>query len=711
MVVEKNNNNRTPINDCKMKISAFSMQGRRPHMEDYFDIGYLMKPVQLQKPNEWPYEYFYLGVFDGHGGSQAACFAKQNLLKFITKQRKFWSSNDDDVLTAIRDGFAETHEEMLQVMPSWTRTNRVLPSTAGTTASVLFIRNGKFYTGHVGDSRIVISSEHPETKNWRHVELTQDHKPENEIERIENAGGQVKAKIGVHRVVWRRPVLCKELEEKLTAEPKHPCYDFCFNSVASYPIDETLVDSYQTIPFLAIARSLGDFWSFNPDTEEYVVSPEPDVMCRPINESDKCILLATDGLWNVMNSSQAIRFLQELKIVKNGERNNKSYSSTYFATDNFYDVSNSLNEENHALSLVYMAYQIWERRRLRSDNITAIVAMLSDILTPQSTTSIHQTTGNDTRAYTEAYIAKNGFQLGQTRLVYQDVFLNKRPMFELISENDRKSEMLKGLEDYILFPPSIFELKSYRSYVKPPQNYFRLSNAKCRKLQRDDIDADQDEFIYVKEVSDDPADSVKLPTRKNSKNIEIRDSSAQATQSMHDFGQPWDQLVEKDVDTASIANSEVANESLSEATESFAEESSDEDDDNTDKTDTSDSDEIDYSIVDKLLDELPSLDEDVVEEHMDEIIAKLKSKISESRSSIDEDDDDDLDDQPTSPTIEQVLSVVSENRTPMTTRSVRKSATENPKRKLEPEMSTCPKTKRRKSHPIHTVAAAAVSEG
>jgi protein phosphatase 1D len=31
------------------------------------------------------------------------------------------------------------------------------------------------------------------------------------------------------------------------------------------------------VPFLAVARSLGDLWSYNYKTEEFVVSPEPDV--------------------------------------------------------------------------------------------------------------------------------------------------------------------------------------------------------------------------------------------------------------------------------------------------------------------------------------------------------------------------------------------------------------------------------------------------
>lgn len=39
---------------------------------------------------------------------------------------------------------------------SWPKTVYGLPSTSGTTASVAFIRKGKIYIGHVGDSSIVL---------------------------------------------------------------------------------------------------------------------------------------------------------------------------------------------------------------------------------------------------------------------------------------------------------------------------------------------------------------------------------------------------------------------------------------------------------------------------------------------------------------------------------------------------------------------------
>jgi protein phosphatase 1D len=38
----------------------------------------------------------------------------------------------------------------------WPKTASGLPSTAGTTASIAFIRRGKIYIGHVGDSAIIL---------------------------------------------------------------------------------------------------------------------------------------------------------------------------------------------------------------------------------------------------------------------------------------------------------------------------------------------------------------------------------------------------------------------------------------------------------------------------------------------------------------------------------------------------------------------------
>ena len=61
----------------------------------------------------------------------------------------------------------------------WPKTASGLPSTAGTTASIAFIRRGKIYIGHVGDSAIVLGVQDPDNPDiWRADPLTRDHKQE-----------------------------------------------------------------------------------------------------------------------------------------------------------------------------------------------------------------------------------------------------------------------------------------------------------------------------------------------------------------------------------------------------------------------------------------------------------------------------------------------------------------------------------------------------
>lgn len=81
---------------------------------------------------------------------------------------------------------------MTCVHPSadWPKTLTGLPSTSGTTASVVVIRGRRMYVAHVGDSAVVLGVQ--EESSVRAVEVTQDHKPElpRERRRIEGLGGR-----------------------------------------------------------------------------------------------------------------------------------------------------------------------------------------------------------------------------------------------------------------------------------------------------------------------------------------------------------------------------------------------------------------------------------------------------------------------------------------------------------------------------------------
>uniref|UniRef100_A0A8U8BCK9 Uncharacterized protein n=1 Tax=Geospiza parvula TaxID=87175 RepID=A0A8U8BCK9_GEOPR len=165
-----------------------------------------------------------------------------------------------------------------------------LPSTSGTTASVVIIRGSKMYVAHVGDSGVVLGvQDDPKDDFVRAVEVTQDHKPElpKERERIEGLGGSVINKSGVNRVVWKRPRLSHNGPVRRS----------------------TVIDQ---IPFLAVARALGDLWSYDFYSGEFVVSPEPDTSVHTIDpQKHKYIILGSDGLWNMIPPQDAISMCQD----------------------------------------------------------------------------------------------------------------------------------------------------------------------------------------------------------------------------------------------------------------------------------------------------------------------------------------------------------------------------------------------------------------
>ena len=240
-------------------------------------------------------------------------------------------------------------------LEKWPKTVSGLPSTAGTTASIAFIRRGKIYIGHVGDSAIVLGFEDkdendPDGKVWSARPLTRDHKPESDEEsrRIEKSGGKVICKSGVPRVVWNRPKMGHKGPVRRSTH-----------------IDE--------IPFLAVARSLGDLWSYNSEEDVFVVSPDPDTYVYPIDiEKNRCLILGTDGAWNMLTGEQAVAH------VCHAERSNEQHM--------LYPHGNVINGSNLAANgrqwinpskyLVDRAIERWNGNNLRADNTSIVTVML-----------------------------------------------------------------------------------------------------------------------------------------------------------------------------------------------------------------------------------------------------------------------------------------------------------------------------------------------
>ncbi|KAG5314215.1 PPM1D phosphatase, partial [Acromyrmex insinuator] len=323
-----------------LRVTGHCNQGGRKYMEDMFCVAF--QPT----PDDKDLEYAFFGIFDGHGGGEAATFAKEHLMDIIVKQKNFWSDRDEDVLRAIRDGYMNTHYAMWRELDKWPRTASGLPSTAGTTASIAFIRKGKIYIGHVGDSAIILGYQAEDDPQWRAKALTRDHKPESgpEMTRIQESGGKVVSKSGVPRVVWNRPRIGHKGPVRRSTH-----------------MDE--------IPFLAVARSLGDLWSYNSELNTFVVSPEPDVKVIPVDvKSHRCLIFGTDGLWNMLSPQAAVA------IVQTTDRHNEKHLIASQQTGNGQaDLQMWINPSKN---LVDRALERWSSTRLRADNTSVVTLML-----------------------------------------------------------------------------------------------------------------------------------------------------------------------------------------------------------------------------------------------------------------------------------------------------------------------------------------------
>lgn len=160
--------------------------GRRDAMED----THLATSFNINIDNhDYPVQLF--GVFDGHGGSDAAIFVQKNLKSVLQKKLQTCSKgglSDEAVWNALKETLANLSDDYRknQAAKSHSLMNRLLPlnmfgkaeessaidelsfSRPGTTATVAMILDGKLWTANVGDSRTLLDNG---------IQLSEDAKP------------------------------------------------------------------------------------------------------------------------------------------------------------------------------------------------------------------------------------------------------------------------------------------------------------------------------------------------------------------------------------------------------------------------------------------------------------------------------------------------------------------------------------------------------
>ncbi|VAH17742.1 unnamed protein product [Triticum turgidum subsp. durum] len=149
--------------------------GPKSYMEDeHVCIDSLIEHLGMLTP-AIPAPGAFYGVFDGHGGTDAVCFVRKNLLKFIIEDGHFPNSMEK----AIRSAFVKADHAIADSLS--------LDRNSGTTALTALIFGRTLLVANAGDCRAVLG------KRGRAVELSKDHKPSCKSEklRIENLGGIV----------------------------------------------------------------------------------------------------------------------------------------------------------------------------------------------------------------------------------------------------------------------------------------------------------------------------------------------------------------------------------------------------------------------------------------------------------------------------------------------------------------------------------------
>lgn len=231
-----------------------SRQGLRSTMEDAHTVRALALEPFAVKPS------YYFGVFDGHGGAQAANYAaKYGPTFFFLSYKDAIAQEKATADQAVKDAFMNSYDQLDKGIQQQYQGD-------GTTAVSAVISGDTLYTAWAGDARALVLG-----KNGAIKFATEDHKPGNqkERERIESVGAPLR---------WYDVKGGKRIAR----------------------IGKSL---YQSI---AIPRALGDKYFKQLYPGAIIATPDIDSIRL---ESGDTIILACDGVWDVMSNSEVGEFV------------------------------------------------------------------------------------------------------------------------------------------------------------------------------------------------------------------------------------------------------------------------------------------------------------------------------------------------------------------------------------------------------------------
>eukprot|EP00897_Mesotaenium_endlicherianum_P006684 jgi/Mesen1/6043/ME000308S05234 len=289
-------------------VSAFTLlQGLREEMED-----------ELVIKKDAPAGFTYAAIFDGHAGHSSARFLKEELYKEIlaalddgpgleAAESVAWQS-------VLERAFQQTDDRLLSRLQELDHPE----GDSGSTAAAAFVRHDRVIVAHLGDSRVVLC------RGGEAEDLTIDHRPlgesdmaRAEIKRVQDAGGWVtKGRLCGQLAISRA---FGDLQLK-TERPQ-----FMTAGFKKGRWTKRFMDKIKTV--------------------EPWVSVVPGVNHVALGDDAEFILLASDGLWDSVTSSEAVRFVRT-QLAEHGDAQKACDALAEFA------IKERDGEDN--VSLVYL---------------------------------------------------------------------------------------------------------------------------------------------------------------------------------------------------------------------------------------------------------------------------------------------------------------------------------------------------------------------
>ncbi|GMH08877.1 hypothetical protein Nepgr_010717 [Nepenthes gracilis] len=255
-----------------IRWGSTKLQGPREEMEDDLVI---VHPETLDG-------FSFAAVFDGHGGLSSVKFLREELYRECVAALQggmLWSSRDfNSIMRALEKAFKNVDTRLL----NWLETSGE-EDESGATATAMFLGSDMLLVAHVGDSSVVLS------RSGRPEMLTNPHRPYGknkvslqEIRRIREAGGWI--------VDGR---ICGDIAISRAFG------DIRFKTKKNEMLEKGVEEGRWSRKFISRLK-------FSRD----LIIAHPDVFQAPLGSDAEFILLASDGLWDYMNSSEAVSFVR-----------------------------------------------------------------------------------------------------------------------------------------------------------------------------------------------------------------------------------------------------------------------------------------------------------------------------------------------------------------------------------------------------------------